>query len=360
MKTIAPVLPLRDEERDGLPPMGGATAREILPRIGVALSAGGARGLAHIGVIQILEENGIPVHAIAGTSMGAYVGALWASGCSGAELESLAAEMQHRRNLLELVDPAPPFVRGLVHGLKARHRLERTLAGATFESLPRSFFAVAGNVRTMRRRVFSSGSVAQAVHASFAIPGICVPVRIDGELYVDGGIVEPLPVPVLQQHAQVDWILAVNVVPSLDDVARCLPDPLAPATAGWRKIFSWLNRKWNVFAAGNLVEILQRSLVAAEVRMAEAAGREADVLVCPRFESNRWHDYHHWRHYIDLGRAAAQAALPQIRTLLACPSAGRHFPAPSTPKHHEQPLPNRPLGCAAIRCAAQPPTAASA
>lgn len=310
---------IRDEVADpALPHFRSGSGSSTPPvRIGLALSAGGARGLAHIGVIQVLEENHIPISAIAGSSMGAYVGALWAAGCTGSELEKLAAEMQRPRNLLELIDPAFPFVRGLVHGNKARKRLERTLGAATFEELPVPFYAVAGNVRTMRRRVFSSGSVAQAVHASFAIPGVCVPVKIDGELYVDGGVVEPLPVPVLRQHAAVDHILAVSVVPDIDDLARCLPDPLAPAGKGWRKVFSWLNRKWNVFAAGNLVEILQRCITSAEVRMADAAALEADVLIHPTFRNNRWHDYHRWRHYLALGRAAAEEALPKITALLA-------------------------------------------
>jgi NTE family protein len=288
------------------------------PRIGVALSAGGARGLAHVGVIQVLEENAIPVDVISGTSMGAYVGALWAFGCDGAELEALAAEIRSTRHLFGLVDLALPCTRGLVRGVKVRQRLERTIGPATFEDLPVEFLAVAGNVRTLRRRVFQSGPVAEAVHASFAIPGICVPVEIGGEMYVDGGVVEPVPVPVLHQHSHADRVIAVSVVPTLDDVAHVLPDPLE-RRSGWRNLPHWLNRSWNVFAPGNLVEILQRSVLCGQVRMAEDACQMADVVIHPELKSPRWHDYQNWREYIRAGRTAALEALPRIKALLTTP-----------------------------------------
>lgn len=303
------------------------------PIIGVALSAGGARGLAHVGVIQVLEENGIPVDVIAGTSMGAYVGALWASGCNGQKLEELAAEMQSSRHLFGLVDLAVPFTRGLVYGRKIRRRLERTLGDMTFEQMPTRFFAVAGNVRTLQRRVFDTGRVAEAVHASLAIPGLCVPVKIGDELYVDGGVVEPVPVPVLRQHSAVEKVIAVSVVPTLEDVAQALPDPLL-RPPGLRGVLAWLNRSWNVFAPGNLVEILQRSVMCGQVRMAEDAGKLADVLIHPRLRTSRWHDYHHWRDYLAAGREAAEAALPAIKILLN-QSAKPEFPASMTPLDHE-------------------------
>ena len=95
-------LPTRRER-----PLGDAP----LPKLGLALSSGGARGLAHVGVLQVLEENGIEIHAIAGSSMGAYIGALWAVGFSGKALEDLAAEMQDRRQLWKLADPMFPPMR---------------------------------------------------------------------------------------------------------------------------------------------------------------------------------------------------------------------------------------------------------
>ena len=97
------------------------------PKIGLALSCGGARGLAHVGVIQVLEEEGIPVDAIAGTSMGAYVGSLWAAGLNGTKLEALAREIKDRRTMLRLLDPLFPPSEGLIRGDKIRKHLERSL-----------------------------------------------------------------------------------------------------------------------------------------------------------------------------------------------------------------------------------------
>ena len=92
-------------------------------KLGLALSAGGAKGLAHVGVLQVLEENGIEIDAIAGCSMGSYVGALWACGYSGKDLEELAAEIQDRKKLWKLADPIIPPVSGLLHGNKAKRHL---------------------------------------------------------------------------------------------------------------------------------------------------------------------------------------------------------------------------------------------
>lgn len=164
------------------------------PRIGIALSSGGAKGLAHIGVIQVLEEKGIEVDAIAGTSMGAYVGGLWAAGLNGKELEALAADMASKRDLLNLVDPVFPPRREFLRGTSIHGRLEKTLRGRTFEELEKPFFAVATEFETLERAVFQTGDVASAIVASLAVPGVVVPVTRDGVEYIDGGVCDPLPV----------------------------------------------------------------------------------------------------------------------------------------------------------------------
>src|SRR5690606_17360606 len=122
---------------------GGGHEESTRPRVGLALSSGGAKGLAHIGVIQVLEENGIEVDAVIGTSMGAYVGGLWASGLNGQELEELAATMATPRDLWALVDPLFPPRRGFIGGEKVRYRLEESLGERTFLEMEKPFYAVA-------------------------------------------------------------------------------------------------------------------------------------------------------------------------------------------------------------------------
>jgi hypothetical protein len=147
-------------------------AREIARcRIGLALSSGGAKGLAHVGVIQVLEENGIEVDAIAGSSMGAYVGSLWAYGLEGPALEKIAREHEGRWGLLSMLDPEFPPLRGFIRTSRITRRLRRSLGEAHFSDLVRPLRIVGTRLETLERVVFSSGVVAQAVQASIAMPG---------------------------------------------------------------------------------------------------------------------------------------------------------------------------------------------
>ncbi|MGV3530967.1 MAG: patatin-like phospholipase family protein, partial [Chthoniobacteraceae bacterium] len=191
-------------------------AREIARcRVGLVLSSGGAKGLAHVGVIQVLEEHGIEIDAIVGCSMGAYVGALWALGLEGHQLEKIALEHEGRWGLYPLLDPVLPPRRGFIRTRRIAKRLRAHLGATQFSDLVRPFRVVATHLDTLGRVVFSSGDVVTAIEASIAIPGICVPVVIDGETYVDGGVTDPLPVDVLEEMG-IERIIAVNSIPSAD------------------------------------------------------------------------------------------------------------------------------------------------
>ncbi len=301
----------------GLPASGGvllAGAKVSRPRVGVALSSGGAKGLAHIGVIQVLEEHGIPVDAIAGTSMGAYVGGMWASGLNGRELEELAATMAERRDLRELVDPAIPPRRGFINGRKILARLRRTLGEKTFLDLEKPFFCVATELDGFARAVLREGEVATAILASLAIPGVVAPVERDGVEYIDGGICEPLPVDALREFGGVDLVIAVNVLPKPGQTRRFrhAPEPYRL----WQNPCRWLNQKANLFAKGNLLDILRGAAMGSQIRLVERSARHADLVITAVSPVPRWHDYNRHRDYIELGRAAAAARLPEIRALL--------------------------------------------
>lgn len=282
-------------------------------RIGVALSAGGAKGLAHIGVIQVLEENGIPVTAIAGTSMGAYVGGMWASGRNGRELEALAATMVAKSDLWSLVDPALPPRRGFIHGRKILKRLRHTLGEKTFDELAKPFFCVATELNGYVRSVLHEGDVASAILASLSIPGIVVPVLRDGIEYIDGGVSEPLPVNALREAGVVDKIIAVNVLPRPGEARRFKHTP--KNYKPWRNPCSWLNQKVNLFARGNLLDILRGAAMGSQMRLVERSASHADLVIRAVSPMPRWHDYTSYRSYIELGRLAAEACLPEIRAL---------------------------------------------
>ena len=214
-------------------------AADSAPRVGLVLSGGGARGAAHIGVLKVLEEQRIPIHAIAGTSMGAVVGGLYASGLSAAEIAALIDSDEWRAAFTE---PAPRdrlsfrrksedqnflvkfplgiksgsfrLPKALVSGQRVSQALRRvtfSVAGRTqFDQLPIPFRAVATDLETGDAVVLSGGDLVDAMRASLAAPGLFAPVEIDGRLLVDGGLANNLPVDVAQAMG-VDVLIVVDV-----------------------------------------------------------------------------------------------------------------------------------------------------
>lgn len=293
-------------------------AREIAgTRIGLALSSGGAKGLSHIGVIQVLEENGIGVDVVAGCSMGAYIGALWADGHDGHLIEDLAGEVKGRWGFCKLLDPAFPPRQGFIFGKSVKRRLERTIGQSHFSDMVRPLRIVATNIDTLERAVFASGQVGSAVHASSAIPGVCVPVKIGNETFVDGGISDPLPVDVLREMG-VEHIIAVNTIPT-PAYLRCVRDlerEQEEANPKRRSVWKYLNRYFNYFAPGNILDNLMRSVHGAQIRVAEEACRQADVVLRPLSCDGKWHEFSNPAKYISLGRLAAQEQIEEIRKLV--------------------------------------------
>ncbi len=294
-------------------------AREIGHcRIGLALSSGGARSLAHIGVIQVLEENGIEFDVVAGCSMGAYIGAVWAFGYDGVAMEKLAREVEHRWGLLELIDPFILPRQGFLRGEKVKRRLKKSIGDAHFSELVRPLRIVATNLATLERAVFSSGEVAEAVHASSAIPGACVPVKIDGELYLDGGISDPLPVDVLEEMG-IERIIAVNTIPTPAYLRRRVEMEREMAARRRRranKLKTLLNHYLNYFAPGNILDTILRSFNGAQMRVADLACQRADVVLRPLSFDGRWHDFRRPGKYIALGRQEAEEHLDEIKSLV--------------------------------------------
>ncbi|XOV87135.1 MAG: patatin-like phospholipase family protein [Pseudomonadota bacterium] len=217
-------------------------------RIGLVLSGGGARGLAHIGVIRALEEQNIKVHAIAGTSMGAIVGALYASGKTVDELEEIARTMDWSQAFSDL----PPrdrlsfrrkqdtrgnvatagltlnggivsLPKGVVQGQNLQLMLQQQFVHVSdindFDRLGIPFRAVASDLVTGEAVVFRRGSLATAVRASMSIPGLFAPVEIDGKMLVDGGIANNLPVDVVKAMG-VDHVIAVDIATPLYTAAE--------------------------------------------------------------------------------------------------------------------------------------------
>lgn len=199
-------------------------------RLGLALGGGGARGLAHIQVLETLDDLGLRPHRIAGTSIGAVLGALYASGLSGKEIRSLVddlllrkiekfSDVFTRKDLLkwvEMIDPG--FHRGaLLKGEKIIRFLSESMECSAFEELSIPLRVVAADFYTGEQMVFQSGDLLDPVRASMAVPGVFAAVKHEGSLLMDGGLVNPLPYNLLQKEC--DFILAVDVSGSLEKEA---------------------------------------------------------------------------------------------------------------------------------------------
>jgi NTE family protein len=196
-------------EANGLSSAGGPADPAPVKKTGIALALGGgcARGWSHIGVLRALDEAGIEVSMIAGTSIGALVGGCYLAGKLDA-LEEFARSLTRRRifGLLDLNLRG----NGLFGGMKLDARLREHLAGIRIEDLPKPFVAVAAEIRTGHEIWLSSGSLVSAMRASYALPGVFEPVNCNGRMLVDGALVNPVPVSVCRAYEQ-PLVVAVNL-----------------------------------------------------------------------------------------------------------------------------------------------------
>jgi len=186
-------------------------------KVGLALSSGAARGLAHIGVLEVLEKEGIPIDMIAGASMGALVGAVYAQGRDITQMKNLAIEWGAKRFSL-LADPALPKT-GLVRGRKIENMLKSIIGDVRFSDLRIPFSCVATDIITGQEVIINQGSVLEAVRASISVPIIFTAAKLKGRYLVDGGLVNPVPVSVLKDMGA-DFIIAVNVTPRLSEAFK--------------------------------------------------------------------------------------------------------------------------------------------
>jgi NTE family protein len=179
-------------------------------KIGFALGGGAARGLSHIGVLKVLDEHGIFPDIIAGTSIGAIVGALYAGGYKPSEIEQIVLGLDWKK-LVRLVDMTLPL-RGLLKGKRVITLLRSVLGDLTFPQLRCDFACVATDIINGEQVVLRSGSLIDAVRASISIPGIFAPVAIKGRYLVDGSLVNAVPVSVCREMGA-GYVIGVNVVP---------------------------------------------------------------------------------------------------------------------------------------------------
>lgn len=254
------------------------------PKIGLVLGGGAARGFAHVGVIQALEEAGIKPDLVVGTSAGSLVAAIYASGKTGAQLQTISENMEEAA----LTDwTLPLFSRGMLRGDALARYVSSQVGGKTIEAMAMPLGIVATDLHSGRGVLFARGDTALAVRASSAVPAVFQPVKIGSREYVDGGLVSPVPVRYARQ-------MGAQLVIAVDISATPESNPALGSLEILLQTFAIMSQSINTF------ELL-----------------EADVVVRPALNKVSSADFASKRQSIEAGRAAMRALLPQLKVAIA-------------------------------------------
>lgn len=291
--------------------------------IGIVLGGGAALGVAHIGVIRVLEREGIPIDMVVGSSMGALVAALWATGRDAKSLEKVAREFEKKSALLKLFDPVMP-ISGLIGGRLIKRWLRGHLGSKTFYSIRIPLKIVAYDLIRREELILSSGSLVDAVRKSIAIPGVIEPVKEGERLIIDGGVLNPLPTNILSGLG-IKRIIAINVLQSPEQVSATydmekqqlaeqiaipfLKNPFQFMSFRCGRIFS------SIFTP-NIADIIVRTLQASEFVISESSGQQADVVIHPDLVGINWFELSKVDQLIKAGEKATEAVLPEIKKLV--------------------------------------------
>ena len=280
-------------------------------KIALALGGGAARGWAHIGVLRALDEAGIQIGLVAGTSIGALVGGCYLAGKLD-ELEDFARSLTMRR-IVGLLDLAIGGS-GLFGGMRLSKRMREHLAGINIEDLDRPFTAVATELATGHEIWIHSGSLTTAIHASYALPGIFEPVQCNGRTLVDGALVNPVPVSVCRaQEAQL--VVAVNLHYDLYGRSAVVKHnaseiPLEDVAAASRE-----QRKKSARVGMTNVMVEAYNIIQDRISRARLAGDPPDMLLMPRLSDIGLSEFHRASEAIDRGYEEARKKLDDIRRL---------------------------------------------
>lgn len=268
---------------------------EAVKSIGLALGGGGAKGLAHIGVLNVLREAGISVGGIAGTSMGALVGGFYAATGDIALLEDLFRSVTGR----DLVSSLTLLMRrdgALFTTPRIQEAIEGALRGVTIESCATPFRAVATDAETGEMVVLDSGNLLEAIRASIALPVAFSPVRLGDRVLIDGGFVNPVP-------ADVARAMGASVVVAVDVSTQ------------------WINMSGGFSKARDAYTFLSAAHAVFEYQIARPILKTADIVLRPRVLRHDWRDFSHADEIIRAGEDAARGELSRIR-------AAAHYPEP--------------------------------
>lgn len=261
---------------------GSPSAQPARPGVGLALGGGFARGFAHLGVLQVLQQNQIPISHIAGTSVGSILGAAYASGAPLARIIETCRTLRFRDIARWRVSRL-----GLASNQRLGELIERVFTSRQFEELRIPFAAVATDLSSGEPVIFTEGNLVDAIRASCAFPGLFEPVEIGTRCLADGGLVAPVPTHAARRLGA-KTVIGVSV--GVQDGRRGAPT--------------------------NIFQVVSRAVSAAQNHQLEVWERHADLVLRPDVQSLAWDDFHRAEEAIQAGALTAQRALPRIQKLL--------------------------------------------
>lgn len=305
------------------------------PSIGIALAGGAARGAAHVGVLRELERRGIPIHVVAGTSIGALVGAAYAAGRLD-QLETLARSLTWGK-LLRLADPV--LDGGLVRGQRFDALLQELFGALRFEDLSQRLVLVAAALPDGDPVMLTSGLLAEAVRASMTVPGLFQPVWREGRCLVDGGLVELLPVRAARAYGA-EVVIGVDIS-SPNDIWGRLTERMkhvyvrvARQASRWGQPVSRRGFEGRQGGHVSLWQVVGHSLDVAVSPRESVPGDDVgqpDLLIRPAVQTMHGHEFLRWAEGVEVGRIAVEEAWPRLRGLFGDASHSRTFTACAGP-----------------------------
>jgi NTE family protein len=304
-----PLAYLRSEKRNLTAlPMQRLTRKILGASVGLALGGGAAFGIAHLGVLKVLEQNDIPVDLVAGCSQGSIIGVGYAAGISVDEMIDMAYRLGRRQNALLAVDLTLTKP-GLLAGQKFID-IFRPLLGSktTFEDLALPCRTVATDIESGERVSIGNGSLSDAFRASASVPMVFSPVKIDQRVLVDGGVSDPVPAEIVNMMGA-DLCVAVNVVPPLKKGVE-------NAVSHAFRMMSWMNpMTWLEDSAGlpNMFDIIMNAMQTLQYELGNFKAISADVLINPELSDFTWVEYYRSEELIQRGVEAAERAMPAIK-----------------------------------------------
>ncbi len=291
--------------------------------VGLVLGSGAAYGLSHIGVLRVLEEEKIPVDVLAGSSIGALLGVLWAAGYNSYEIEKIAKSLDKKNAFFKLLgfQDLSAIHRGFFKGDQIIRFLSAYLHDMSFQDLRIPVKVVATDLLTSEEVVLESGSVLNAIRASISIPGFFRPFPHKGSYLIDGGIVDPLPVKILSNMG-VRKIMAVNVLPAPKDLIERNECRRRAFHEGfqqrgyWQRIAMKTRDRIQRRYTANIFNVLMNSIMFTEFEIARMEGGEADIFIHASAPNAHWIEFFSADKFIEEGMRKTRERLADIRQLL--------------------------------------------